>query len=164
MGIFGELVERMTVRIPDRIIPVSDRVKRDLLSMGVKSERMVVVPNGVDLEKIDSFFAPVTYEGKWPEGFKPPAQNPFLWASFSEDKETMNGMMTCVGIILPEEIYEAAKLVREHKLEWVLTDTGEGDFIKDQRKFPMPKGGWSDNFTLWEVELIKLLNSCPLAR
>jgi glycosyltransferase involved in cell wall biosynthesis len=63
MGIFGERVERLTVRIPDRIIPVSDRVRRDLLSMGVKSERMVVVPNGVDLEKIDSVEAgELTYD------------------------------------------------------------------------------------------------------
>jgi glycosyltransferase involved in cell wall biosynthesis len=63
MGIFGERVERLAVRIPDRIIPVSDRVRRDLLSMGVKSERMVVVPNGVDLEKIDSVEAgELTYD------------------------------------------------------------------------------------------------------
>ena len=63
MGIFGERVERLTVRIPDRIIPVSDRVRRDLLSMGVKSERMVVVPNEVDLEKIDSVEAgELTYD------------------------------------------------------------------------------------------------------
>ena len=63
MGIFGERVERLTVRIPDRIIPVSDRVRRDPLSMGVKSERMVVVPNGVDLEKIDSVEAgELTYD------------------------------------------------------------------------------------------------------
>lgn len=92
-------------------------------------------------------------------------ESPFPWASFSEDEETMNGMMTCVGIILPERIYEAAKMVREHKSNWVLTDTtGEGDFIKHHRKFAIPKGGWSDNFTMWEVELITLINSCPLAR
>lgn len=54
MGIFGKAVERLAVHLPDRIIPVSQRVRRDLLSMGVESERMVVVPNGVDLEKIDS--------------------------------------------------------------------------------------------------------------
>jgi len=72
MGIFGERVERLTVRIPDRIIPVSDRVRRDPLSMGVKSERMVVVPNGVDLEKIDSVEAgelayDVVYAGRLSE-------------------------------------------------------------------------------------------------
>ncbi|MGC9515963.1 glycosyltransferase family 4 protein [Methanocrinis sp.] len=54
MAIFGKAVERLTARLPDRIIPVSERVRLDLLSMGVESERMVVVPNGVDLEKIDS--------------------------------------------------------------------------------------------------------------
>ena len=39
--------------IRDRIIPVSETVREDLIEMGVRSERMVVVPNGVDLRKID---------------------------------------------------------------------------------------------------------------
>ena len=52
-GIFGESIERMTVRLPDKIIPVSEKVREDLIGMGVRSERMVVVPNGVDLRKID---------------------------------------------------------------------------------------------------------------
>lgn len=71
-------------------------------------------------------------------GTKDPS--PFSWAAFTEDEETMNGMMTCVGIILPERIYEAAKDYRENRLD---SFTG---------------------FTGWEVEMIKLLNSCPLAR
>jgi glycosyltransferase involved in cell wall biosynthesis len=54
MGAFGKVIERLTVRLPDKIIPVSERVRGDLLSMGVRGERMVVVTNGVDLEKIDS--------------------------------------------------------------------------------------------------------------
>jgi len=54
MGVFGKEIERLTIRLPDKIIPVSERVRRDPLSMGVRGERMVVVPNGVDLEKIDS--------------------------------------------------------------------------------------------------------------
>lgn len=63
MGVFGKGIERLTVRLPDKIIPVSERVRRDLLSMGVRGERMVVVPNGVDLEKIDSVEAgELTYD------------------------------------------------------------------------------------------------------
>ena len=89
---------------------------------------------------------------------------PYPHAAFNEDEETMNGMMTCVGIILPERIYEAAKAVREHQCKWVSSDTGEGSYKIGFRKFAMPQGGWSDLFTDWEVELITLLNSCPLAR
>ncbi|MCP1393297.1 MAG: glycosyltransferase family 4 protein, partial [Methanothrix harundinacea] len=63
MGVFGKEIERLTIRLPDKIIPVSERVRRDLLSMGVRGERMVVVPNGVDLEKIDSVEAgELTYD------------------------------------------------------------------------------------------------------
>lgn len=63
MGVFGKGIERLTVRLPDKIIPVSERVRQDLLSMGVRGERMVVVPNGVDLEKIDSVEAgELTYD------------------------------------------------------------------------------------------------------
>ena len=51
--IFGVGIEKITVRLPDKIIPVSERVREDLIVMGVRNERMVVVPNGVDLRKID---------------------------------------------------------------------------------------------------------------
>jgi glycosyltransferase involved in cell wall biosynthesis len=53
-GIFGEGIERMTVRLPDKIIPVSETVREDLIEMGVRSERMEVVANGVDLGRIES--------------------------------------------------------------------------------------------------------------
>ena len=52
-GIFGKGIERLTIRLADKIIPVSERVREDLIDMGVRGERMVVVPNGVDLLKID---------------------------------------------------------------------------------------------------------------
>lgn len=57
-------------------------------------------------------------------------ESPFPWAAFTEDEETMNGMMTCIGIIVPERIYEDGM----------------------------------EALTEWETELIKLINSCPLAR
>jgi hypothetical protein len=70
-----------------------------------------------------------------------------FWAAFREDDETMNEMMTAVGIILPERIYETAERVRKaHQKGANLTPNDCG------------------RFTDWEVELIKLLNSCPLAR
>lgn len=53
-GLLGMQVERGALRLPDMIIPVSERVRDDLLDMGVRAEKMVVVPNGVDLKKIDS--------------------------------------------------------------------------------------------------------------
>ena len=38
--------------------------------------------------------------------------NPYVWASFNEDQESLNGAITAVGIVVPAEIYETAKLVR----------------------------------------------------
>jgi len=66
------------------------------------------------------------------------------WASFSEDEESLNGAMTCVGIIVPEDLYERAKMVRE------------GDLNIDQEELRDPKD-------IWEAEFIDILNSCSLA-
>jgi hypothetical protein len=38
--------------------------------------------------------------------------NPLPWAHFNEGKDALDGALTCVGIILPEEFYEAAKEIR----------------------------------------------------
>jgi len=102
--------------------------------------------------------------GKWCDVTEPPPPAdhfhcPYPWASFTEDEETMNGMMTCVGIILPERIYEAARAVRSK----------EGEFfpvpIDQPTKYAFCRNDFpTEDFTPWEVELIKLLNSCPLAR
>lgn len=35
--------------------------------------------------------------------------NPLPWAKFHEGKDALDGALTCVGIILPEEFYEGAK-------------------------------------------------------
>lgn len=34
-------------------------------------------------------------------------ENPFPWATFNEDNDSLDGALTGVGIILPEEIYDA---------------------------------------------------------
>lgn len=39
--------------------------------------------------------------------------NPLPWACFHEGVDALDGALTCVGIILPEEFYEAAKEVRQ---------------------------------------------------
>lgn len=52
LGIFGFLVEKLSVRLPDEIIAVSkttgDRIKNEL---GYKG-KITIVPNGIDLDKI----------------------------------------------------------------------------------------------------------------
>ncbi|MDF0593759.1 glycosyltransferase family 4 protein [Methanotrichaceae archaeon M04Ac] len=53
-GMVGEGIERLAVRLPDKIIPVSEMVRDDLSALGVNGVKMEVVANGVDLRKIDS--------------------------------------------------------------------------------------------------------------
>ncbi|OPY53618.1 MAG: UDP-D-galactose:(glucosyl)lipopolysaccharide-1,6-D-galactosyltransferase [Methanosaeta sp. PtaU1.Bin055] len=60
MAPLGILVERGALRLPERIIPVSERVRADLLGMGVGADRMEVVKNGVDLDRIGSVGAEET--------------------------------------------------------------------------------------------------------
>lgn len=51
-GFFGKLVERITARLPDRIIAVSDRTARELMNIGVRREKITVIPNGFAGENI----------------------------------------------------------------------------------------------------------------
>lgn len=40
-------------------------------------------------------------------------RNKYPWASFSEGNDALDGALTCVGIILPQKIYDGAKIIRE---------------------------------------------------
>ncbi len=53
-GILGRWVEAGAARLPEKIIPVSEHVREDLLAMGVRADKMEMIPNGVDLQKIVS--------------------------------------------------------------------------------------------------------------
>lgn len=71
------------------------------------------------------------------------ADNPFPFAKFHEDVESLNGALTYVGIILPERIYDVAGQIRE----------GTYDYPDD------------DPLTYWEHGLIlNYLNVCSLAK
>jgi len=51
-GFFGKLIERIAARLPDRIIAVSGRTASDLEGLGVKKDRIMVVPNGISVGAI----------------------------------------------------------------------------------------------------------------
>ncbi len=53
-GFFGKHIERITARLPDRIMAVSARTANELAGIGVKTERIVVVPNGFAGESIQT--------------------------------------------------------------------------------------------------------------
>ncbi len=69
--------------------------------------------------------------------------NPYPWATFYESQSALDGIRTCVGIILPERVYEAAAAKRRAlRIDSI--------FISD--------------LSSWEHELVDVLNSCGLAR
>lgn len=63
-------------------------------------------------------------------------KNSYPWATFHEDEQSMGGMLTCVGIVVPEEVYSID-----------LSDAST----------------WN-NLTPWEVELATRLKKMPTAR
>ena len=63
-------------------------------------------------------------------------KNSYPWATFHEDKQSMGGMLTCVGIVVPEEIYG---IRLDDASTWI-------------------------GLSPWEVELATRLKKMPLAR
>lgn len=51
-GLFGWIVERLTAKLTNKNIAVSERTKKDLESLGVKDVK--VIHNGIDFKKIES--------------------------------------------------------------------------------------------------------------
>jgi glycosyltransferase involved in cell wall biosynthesis len=51
-GYFGKILERTVVRIPNKVIAVSNLTKQKLVSIGVKEENISLIQNGVDVATI----------------------------------------------------------------------------------------------------------------
>lgn len=53
LGVVGRLMEKtILLGLADRVIAVSDQTKDDLISLGVGAEKISVVPNGIDYERM----------------------------------------------------------------------------------------------------------------
>jgi len=86
-------------------------------------------------------------------------QNPFPWAEFHEEEDSLDGALTCVGIVLPEKIYDTAKLIREGDSASILEQiqkTGTYTVFEDTPTIRM--------FTKWEFDMLKTLNMFGLAK
>lgn len=52
LGIVGRLMEKtILLGLADKVIAVSDQTKDDLISLGIKPEKVSIVPNGIDYER-----------------------------------------------------------------------------------------------------------------
>lgn len=76
----------------------------------------------------------------------------YPWSYFCEDEDSLGAVLTNVAIVLPEEIYETARLIRER--QYVVTDLKvldlSGVVIKELNEF--------------DYNLIQTLNKCQLAK
>lgn len=54
LALFGKMVERSTVKLPDSIIVETDDTKRGLVSWGYDPDRIHTIPSGVDCSAIDA--------------------------------------------------------------------------------------------------------------
>lgn len=94
--------------------------------------------------------------------------NPYLYGSFCEDQQSLNGAMTCVGIILPENIYETVAAIRRGQLyfsnnRYTFDETMFRDDDETEKLWLL------QNFinmlsTPWELEMIKRLGEYGLAK
>jgi hypothetical protein len=93
--------------------------------------------------------------------------NPYPYAAFYEDEQSLNGTMTSIGIVLPEKIYVTAEFERKSQ---------SSNFIKLPETVDSwswhswvatiidSKGNWKEYiFSDWEKELIERLNKTGLA-
>ncbi|MGZ8924322.1 MAG: hypothetical protein ACXW2E_00430 [Nitrososphaeraceae archaeon] len=82
--------------------------------------------------------------------------NMYPFAYFTEDEQSLNNAMTCVGIILPERIYEGSKIVNLRSTEIVEMDKNE---------FIMYDNGniAFGTYNGWEIEFMKRLSTYRLA-
>jgi hypothetical protein len=85
--------------------------------------------------------------------------NPYAWADFHEDEQSLNNCLTCVSIVLPESIYTAAELIRARAGEfyWMDDDTYQ---LKSTTTDTPPS---TITYSEWQVQFINKLNQYRLA-
>jgi hypothetical protein len=95
--------------------------------------------------------------------------NQFPFTCFHEDPQSLHGIMTCVGIVLPEYIYDTAENIRSRK--WLFVEqpnlkTGYTHVTRDVNAQYDIEGIANTGYvyTQFEVDLIERMNQCPLAR
>lgn len=94
-------------------------------------------------------------------------QRAIPYAPFYEDQKSLSGIMTCVGLILPEEYFSAVPAGTIPTVP--LGDYASGDIERDDYVFIVEKDGVAEIKQLWRVgspdwELINRVKSCSLAR
>ena len=129
--------------------------KHEMFEIWAKMHKTIVILNGGNCESLKNLRDYLNHP-----------MNLFPHASFEEDEASLNGAITSVGIILPEGIYEAARLVRNRTIFRLAGDTEysfrEGSTEEETANNEM-FCNFYNNLPLWHVGLIQRLNTCGLA-
>ncbi len=91
-------------------------------------------------------------------------RNPYPWVDFHEGQDSLDGALTCVGIILPEKIYHTGAHLRS--LSWrdradaiaYVINNGEIKIEDDEGK------GVTYELSKWEFDFIQRLGNYGLAK
>jgi len=126
--------------------------QREMLYDWATNWKTFICLNGGNNESVEEIYA-----------FLHDEQNPYPYAPFHEDEASAAGMMTTVGIVLPERIFSTASLLRRRELPAGVCYTY--DRLLEVHRFTFEEEGEIrvDEFSEWEFELMQLLNKFSLA-
>lgn len=65
------------------------------------------------------------------------AQSPFPWVCFNEDQDSLNSMLTCVGVILPENVYDVRRDKTLSGLDAFIHDTPGSIYVTYDQYDPL---------------------------
>lgn len=116
------------------------RIQHEMLMIWAEKHKTTILLNGGEKEALLDIVR-LLKDGIKTTGFD---DNPYPWATFSESNDALNCCLTCVGIVIPERVYELAKRLREAKNRWIVIS---------------PEGTSS-----WDVQLCYKINNCGVAR
>lgn len=95
--------------------------------------------------------------------------NKFPFESFCEDGQSLNFALTCVGIVLPARIYEAAEKIRSRQCIFIEKNE-QGFGLRYNLRYISNHPDYNSTetdlvlFSPFEKELIERLNQCGLAK
>lgn len=116
-----------------------------------KNHKTIVVCNGgncEDLRKLCDFFNT--------------KENPYPFTNFFEDNQSLNSAITCVGIVLPEEIYNVTS---EFKYGYnFISDSRERTKVYSYVPDRLENMKIYSDVTSYDYKLIDKIKSAPLAR
>ena len=139
----AHVVAEMFVKYPEDV----DAASNTLREWAICSKTMILLNGGYldTINKLREFFSN--------------KKNPYPWAPFYEGEDALGGVLTTVGIILPEKIYETASLIRSKVIDPVYLEEF-GSYTKTDETTGQTTT-WE--YSAWEFKLIEQLNMFGLA-